>query len=626
MNRERAETFLRLLAEAELRDPAPRRPPAVRPPGAPFVTMPVALAAGGLGADRGRRGRPGDRRSRPGRRGAGPGRAAPRPAAGGRTRRGPGPAAGPTGPGRAAGPSGSRRFARPGSRSGPARGRRPRAPLSHGTAPDRYVPAGRMILFHDETVSGELDLMSYAHTAAGARLVAAWQTRDPLASRRRGLPPIEEFTVTDDRGNRYDLLLDPKGRSRPDLRPQAPPRPAARHPLAGGHRAGREGRPRRPGRPGQPQIRGRPARAGGQRPGPQRRRAPAEPDRGPAARHGAGVPAAGDAGAAEQPGRGAGRHRRGARGGRGPVRRSARCRASWPRCARAWASAATGSPRRPRRTCPNRGSACSPHYQRRKPETRPGRGRLRRRGRRAAGAGRPPAGPARPAPLRRGHLDERAGLRRLPRLPARTAARRIWPSRCRSGSATTPGAGTSPARSGWYDDGGEAALTLRLAPPLTRSPDWIEVRAAGQSAEVRVTVPLRWGYRRDHREPNGPWFTCLPSCETEVPCGAGRHTVRWEAGSLRLPSHPDVEGELVLAALGGEKARCVELAEAWARHAGDLSVLAIGPARPGRRDRGRLGRRGVARPAVRHVPGPAPAFAQPARLRRPAAARRHGPG
>ena len=79
---------------------------------------------------------------------------------------------------------------------------------------------------------------------------------------------------------------------------------------------------------------------------------------------------------------------------------------------------------------------------------------------------------------------------------------------------------------------------------------------------------------------NGPWFTSLPSCETEVPCGTGRHTVGWEAGSLRLPSHPDAEAELVLAALGGEKARCVELAEAWARHTDDLSLLAIGPRGP----------------------------------------------
>jgi hypothetical protein len=80
--------------------------------------------------------------------------------------------------------------------------------------------------------------------------------------------------------------------------------------------------------------------------------------------------------------------------------------------------------------------------------------------------------------------------------------------------------------------------------------------------------------------PNGAWFTGLPSCETQVPCGAGRHTVRWEAGSLVLPSHPDVEGELVLAALGGDKARCVEVADAWARHGDDLSVLAIGPRGP----------------------------------------------
>ena len=79
---------------------------------------------------------------------------------------------------------------------------------------------------------------------------------------------------------------------------------------------------------------------------------------------------------------------------------------------------------------------------------------------------------------------------------------------------------------------------------------------------------------------NGPWFTCLPSCQTQVPCAAGRHTVGWEAGSLRLPSHPDAEGELVLAALGGAKARCIELAEAWARHADDLSMLAIGPRGP----------------------------------------------
>jgi hypothetical protein len=80
--------------------------------------------------------------------------------------------------------------------------------------------------------------------------------------------------------------------------------------------------------------------------------------------------------------------------------------------------------------------------------------------------------------------------------------------------------------------------------------------------------------------PNGRWFDCLPGCEVQVPCGQDRHAIRWEAGSLLLPEHRDAEAELVLAALGGEKARCVELAEAWGRHVADLSVLAIGPRGP----------------------------------------------
>jgi hypothetical protein len=80
--------------------------------------------------------------------------------------------------------------------------------------------------------------------------------------------------------------------------------------------------------------------------------------------------------------------------------------------------------------------------------------------------------------------------------------------------------------------------------------------------------------------PNGPWFTSLPPCEALVPCGQGQHAVRWEAGELRLLSHADPEAELVLAALGGEKARCVEIAEAWGRHAADLTVLTVWPRDP----------------------------------------------
>jgi hypothetical protein len=85
---------------------------------------------------------------------------------------------------------------------------------------------------------------------------------------------------------------------------------------------------------------------------------------------------------------------------------------------------------------------------------------------------------------------------------------------------------------------------------------------------------------RDNTAPNEAWFGCLAPCEAEVPCGAGRHVVRWEAGALRLASHADPEAELVLAALGGEKARCVEVAEAWGRHTADLTMLGVGPRGP----------------------------------------------
>jgi hypothetical protein len=73
------------------------------------------------------------------------------------------------------------------------------------------------------------------------------------------------------------------------------------------------------------------------------------------------------------------------------------------------------------------------------------------------------------------------------------------------------------------------------------------------------------------------WFDSLPAAETAVPCGAGTHTVRWEAGLLTLPAHPDAEAELVLGALGGERPACIALAQTWAGHADDLAVLTAGP-------------------------------------------------
>ncbi|MGA2824719.1 MAG: hypothetical protein ABSF03_01205 [Streptosporangiaceae bacterium] len=79
---------------------------------------------------------------------------------------------------------------------------------------------------------------------------------------------------------------------------------------------------------------------------------------------------------------------------------------------------------------------------------------------------------------------------------------------------------------------------------------------------------------------NGPWWRALPALETRVPCGPDTHPVRWQDGVLGLPAHPDPEGEVVLAALGGEKAGCIEVAAAWHQHADDLGVMAVGPRDP----------------------------------------------
>ena len=79
---------------------------------------------------------------------------------------------------------------------------------------------------------------------------------------------------------------------------------------------------------------------------------------------------------------------------------------------------------------------------------------------------------------------------------------------------------------------------------------------------------------------NDAWYSSMPPASTQVPCGQGEHVVCWEAGSLRLPSHPDMESELVLAALGGDKPGCVNVVETWGRHADDLTVLAVGPRGP----------------------------------------------
>jgi hypothetical protein len=77
-----------------------------------------------------------------------------------------------------------------------------------------------------------------------------------------------------------------------------------------------------------------------------------------------------------------------------------------------------------------------------------------------------------------------------------------------------------------------------------------------------------------------PWWAALRPAETRISCGTGQHALRWADGRLTAADHPDAEGELVLAALGGDKAECVAVVEAWGAHRDDLDVLALGPRSP----------------------------------------------
>jgi hypothetical protein len=226
MNRDRAETFLRLLAEAELRAvcgaaPVSRAPWSADSPNASFprlarvVQALTAVHALDLGAAQdvladfaiavGVR-----QHSDPG----------PllltRPAMSrGRlyARAWPGPGGpGPGGSGAAAGPG----AAGPGA-AGPG-----------AAGPDRLVPLGLTVPFRHEDVSGEVNLLSYAHTPAGARFTITWRTRSPVGQALLGRgfeSPVfpRLFTVCDDRGNDYRLdfsFTDLAGEIR--LRPDPP--------------------------------------------------------------------------------------------------------------------------------------------------------------------------------------------------------------------------------------------------------------------------------------------------------------------------------------------------------------------------------------------------------------------
>jgi hypothetical protein len=98
-------------------------------------------------------------------------------------------------------------------------------------AADRFVPVGLTIPFHGEGASGDLYLMSFAQTCSGARFIAVWGVHTQSLLLRMGLRhpdliPFGLFTVTDDRGALYDLDFTPGGgpewTSEISLRPTPP--------------------------------------------------------------------------------------------------------------------------------------------------------------------------------------------------------------------------------------------------------------------------------------------------------------------------------------------------------------------------------------------------------------------
>ena len=77
--------------------------------------------------------------------------------------------------------------------------------------------------------------------------------------------------------------------------------------------------------------------------------------------------------------------------------------------------------------------------------------------------------------------------------------------------------------------------------------------------------------------PDPPWWALLPPAQAEVSCGEQTHRLLWAEGRLTAADHPDAEGELVLAALGGDRSECVDLVGWWGARRDDLEVLAVGP-------------------------------------------------
>ncbi|MGD0927596.1 MAG: hypothetical protein ABR926_20655 [Streptosporangiaceae bacterium] len=82
---------------------------------------------------------------------------------------------------------------------------------------------------------------------------------------------------------------------------------------------------------------------------------------------------------------------------------------------------------------------------------------------------------------------------------------------------------------------------------------------------------------------NVPWWQGVPAAQARLSCEGRAHRLRWAAGELLAPDHPDLDGEQILSALAGQSCACLDVLDAWAAHTDDLRVLVVasrGPADP----------------------------------------------
>lgn len=386
-------------------------------------------------------------------------------------------------------------FARARSFTGRAASRHPAGPDPEG--PYRFLPVGVTIPFRHDQARGQLVLMSYAHTTAGARFAAMWWISDSADMDRVPLThpamlPIGDFTAADDRGAKYrlhwtgsggpewtgDLILQPEPpRNIRWLNLAAPGEPAARIVLEPGSPDGALS-----------EVTGPETRETGLSAGEHLLISIAEQLLTMASDFQLGLRAPG--------------------GMPGPLSYLA---AGLGEIVTALEAADALSPLSPvpgqlaalcaslrvdghgitapaAHDLPEPWLSLLAHYQRRKPDAVPAHD-----GYATVGLALPELDGIRLALLGLHNVKGRSVLHVLVSDAATPLPLSVWihDSGGRWHAARQVGPHAPPSACG-----GEHRVRLQLVPPLAPSTPWMEVAAAGMSAEVRARVPLRWRYRR----------------------------------------------------------------------------------------------------------------------------------